>query len=512
MNLPPDVHKALLAGAARVPLGSGSVDAALAPVLAPAPGLWQLVAATDLWQRAGFTPPQAQAMQAAPCPAAATCPRAAERVLHMIMAGVHAEQLATWLALAHRHGMAVPHGMLAPLLELGTQKTALQVDLARVLGERGHWLVAQHPEWSAQYGTAGMAAPETHWQLGSLAQRADALRALRRIDPAAAVAALDAEWANEPLENRAVLLPILALGLGLHDEAFLERVLDDKRKEVRAWAQRLLVALPGAQLVERCKARLQALIGVPPALAVTLPAACDKAMKRDGIGVVSHPGLGEKAGWLFDMMCCVPPVHWSAMWQLAPRQVADLFAHHEFHDALLKGLVHACGRTIGEQPAQAAIDWYVLLASEAVPATASFNAATILQRGMPHLPPADQERIVLRWLDAPTSRLRVDARALQWAEMRFIAIATALPPALSQRMLADLQRTMLAVELPGYETARDMDILGRTLDPDALATAQANWPAADWDRWPQWRDLVDKLIDTLQFRTTMHASFLETDE
>lgn len=512
----PILHKALLAGAARVPLGDDSVDAALHGVLAGVPAplrLWHLVAATDLWQRAGFTPQQAQA-SSKPCPASPTCPRSAERVLQMILAGVHVEQLAHWLALARKHGMAAPHGLLVPLLELGMQKPAVRADLAPLLGQRGHWLVAQHPAWSAEYGVAAdLAAPETHWQLGTPAQRCTALTAMRRADPAAALATLDAAWPNEPPELRVAFLPLLATGLGLADEAFLERVLDDKRKEVRALAQQLLVALPGSQLVERCKARLATMLHyAPPELTLTLPDTCDKAMKRDGIGVDAQRGLGEKAGWLFDLMRAVPPAHWSAAWQLAPADVVALCTKNAFATALLGGLVQACARTLGAAPTREAIDWYVLLAGEELPVAIHILSATVLARDMQRLPLPDQERIVLRWLAAQGNALRADSPALHWAELRATATVDPLPLDLSLRMLAGAQQAMRAIAQPGYEAQQGLKVLGRTLDPAVLATAQANWPAPDWEHWPRWRDAVDQLMDTLQFRRAMYAAFLEMDE
>ncbi|WP_332876169.1 DUF5691 domain-containing protein [Massilia sp. S19_KUP03_FR1] len=516
MSFSPVLHKALLAGAARVPLGDDSVDAALHGVLANAPAplrLWHLVAATDLWQRAGLTPQHSQA-QAAPCPPGPTCPRAAERVLQLILAGMHSEQLPHWLALARQHDMKVPHGLLVPLLELGMQKPAVRADLAPLLGQRGHWLVAQHPDWSAQYGVAAdLAAPETHWQLGTLAQRCAALLAMRRSDPAAALATLASAWASEPPEQRVAFLAVLSTGLGLADEAFLEGVLDDKRKEVRTLAQQLLAALPGSQLVERCKTRLAGIFRhAPPELLLTLPDACDKAMKRDGIGVDAQRGLGEKAGWLFDLMRSVPPAHWRAAWQLAPEDVVALCARHEFSVALLGGLVQACARTLGDLPTREAIEWYVLLASAELPAATRMISAAVLARDMQRLPLPDQERIVLRWLAAPGNALRADAPALEWAERRAGATADPLPLDLSLRMLAGAQHAMRAVAQPGYEAQHGFRILGRTLNPAVLATAQANWPAPDWEHWPRWRDPVDQLVDTLQFRLTMHAGFLEMDE
>lgn len=494
MTFSPAIYKALLAGAARVPLIADAPPLTVLADDAHPLRLWHMVAATDLWQRAGCAPVQAQSAAALPSPAATTCSRDAERVLQLILQGIHVDQLARWLALANKHGMAVPHGALVPLLELSMQKSALRADLLPVLGPRGHWLVAQHPDWLAAYG-ADTAAPDTHWQLGTLNQRRAALLAMRRDDPAAALAALALEWASAPPEDRVAFLPILAHGLNPADEAFLEGVLDDKRKEVRVLAQHLLVALPGSRLVERCQARLLKLIGgVPPV--VTVPDICDKAMQRDGIGNDTHRGLGEKAGWLLDLVRSVPPAFWSTTLALAPRDVMALFAHQEFSAALSTGLVHAAGRTLGAHPDVAAIDWFVLLA------TSDLAAATVLLGDMLRLPEAAQERIVFQWLGAGSY-----AAALQWADARFGATAEVMPLTLSQQMLAAVQQAVLAAPTSRYDTQRSLATLGRTLDPAVLATV--SWPAPDWPHWPDWRDAVDKMMDTLQFRATMYAGFLE---
>lgn len=531
MNFTPALHKALLAGVARAPLGQDNTGTPRQGLLAGVPDqlqLWHAVAASDLWQRAGFQP--SKVAQQSSCTDAPTCPRAAEQVLQLILRGIHAEQLESWLALARVHGMSLPHIALVPLLEQGMQKPALRTTLTPLLGQRGHWLVAQHPAWSEKYGTAaGADAPETHWQLGSLAQRCDALLAMRRADPAAALAALDADWAQEPPENRIALLPCLATGLGLHDEDFLERALDDKRKEVRAASQQLLATLPGSRLAERCKARLTVLFTLErksglaarlgsmlggaalPELKLALPETCDKAMKRDGIGVEAYRGLGEKAGWLLDMMRCVPPAHWSETWQLTPRQVLDVLARQEFNTALVTGLVQASARALAVNPQPAAIDWFVTLITEGARAFSDVNILALLLPDVGRLPPQEQERIVLRWLEQSAAAPLTYAYALGWAVQRFTASGQTVSPALSRLMLASAQRQMRSAQHPDYQTRSNFATLAKVLDTSIVDDAQAGWPASGWEHWPLWRQLVDDLMETLQFRNTMQASFLETD-
>lgn len=535
MKLDPALHKTLLAGLSRAPLAPGAGSpAALHPLLAAVPDalrFWHTFAATDLWQRAGYQPaPPAQPAQL-PCEAEATCPRAAEQVLHLILRDIHPELLDSWLMQAQARSMSLPHSALVPLLDLSIQKAALRPVLTTLLGARGRWLAAQQPRWAELYGSLGQLTADStaqHWQLGTLQQRCLALQTMRRADAPAALLALEQDWAQEPAENRIALLPCLATGLGLHDEDFLERGLDDKRKEVRAAAQQLLATLPGSQLRERCKARLEALFtlerksglaarlgamlagGSLPQLSLQLPDACDKAMKRDGIGVQAHHGLGEKAGWLLDMMRCVPPMHWSAAWQLTPEQVIAVLAGQEFKTALLTGLVHAASRAVQANPGSDAIAWFVALLGEQSQAASGFSVAQILLPDLEHLPVQEQERIVRQWLDQAGSDRQAYSFALSWAEQGARRAPQPLSPAMSRLLLLGTQRLM-ATSQPSYGTRSDFAVLGKVLDCEDISYARANWPAEHWEHWPHWRSLVDDLMETLQFRHTMHASFLEND-
>ncbi|PHV04982.1 hypothetical protein CSQ96_22530 [Janthinobacterium sp. BJB412] len=561
--LAPTLHKTLLAGLSRAPLAPGAgAPTALTGLLAAVPEelrLWHTVAASDLWQRAGYLPP-APAPSAQPaCPSEPTCSRAAEQVLLSILHGIHPELLGSWLAQAQTLNRQLPHSCLVPLLDLASQKPPLRAAVAALLGRRGRWLAAQQPRWAEVVGVdvrdgdgggvdedigsaggsgSGPAGGQAngmvarHWQLGNLAQRCAALRTMRLADPEAARLALEQDWAQEPAEHRMALLPCLAVGLNLRDETFLERALDDKRKDVRGTAQQLLATLPGSQLSERCKSRLAALFtlerrsglrarlgailsgntGEPlPQLQVQLPAACDKDMQRDGIGVLGHAGMGEKAGWLLDLMACVPPTHWSETWQLTPDQVVDVLVAQEFNMALLTGLVHAAGRAVQTQPDAAAIDWFVTLVSGNGLAWSKLQIPALLLPELPCLPAAEQERVVRRWLEQAASQPQAYVHALAWAEQGADQCAKVLSPEMSHALLRHGQRQMAADERPDYSSRGDFAILAKVLDCADLAYARSNWPGDDWPHWPQWRPLVDHLMDTLHFRHTMHASFLEND-
>jgi hypothetical protein len=514
MKLAPSLHKSLLAGLARAPLAPG--EGASAPLqtlladVAPAALTWHTLAAEDLWQSAGFQPLQAAPLPA--CPAQPCCPRAAEHVLQQILRDVHPELLENWLALARDMGFMLPHASLAHLLDKGLSRPALREAMLPVLGERGHWLAASNPAWKQAYAAPGATddAPLAQWELGTPEQRREALLAMRRADPAAALALLESEWAGETAEGRASLLGCLATSLGAQDEAFLERALDDKRKEVRVLAQQLLANLPGSQLAQRCAARLGQLLTIERnfltrrhKLVLQLPGEADKAMLRDGIGAQKHHGIGEKAGWLQDMMACVPPLHWSSIWNLEPRQVLELLIGSEFKVALVTGLVQACARAIAHDRGETTLAWFHLLIAEASEADAGVQIAPALLPGMVYLTEAQQEAVVLRWLEGARLYSRPFSYAMGWAQQR-----GALPPALSRAVLT-MVRNSMGAEPPLYGVREQFKPIARLLDASDIAYAHAAWPPSGWEHWPHWRALVDELMETLQFRHAMQRSFLE---
>jgi len=521
MQLPEILHKAVLAGTSRIPFdGVNGVAAALRPLAAQGADagglqLWHALAAQDLWQRAGFQPADgAEAPVAAG--ADAECPREAEEMLQLLMRGIQAGLLPTWLSLAQARGVAVPHACLVPLLEQAMTKPALREKLLPVLGPRGRWLVAQNPEWAAKFtvGAEDAAALETAWNIGGPSQRAAALRAMRAADPVAALASLQSGWAQEPPENRAALLPELETGLSLADEPFLEAALDDKRKEVRFAARELLSFLPGSQLSARCAARLEALFtlkpgaaGALPVLEMALPEACDKAMKRDGVGSENPHGMGEKQCWIFNMMQCVPLAHWSTRWDLSPRDVMKVISASEFRTALLHGLVHAVGLAARSGIPQAD-ELFIAVLSSKTDVGASYTF--VLSRRAMALPPAGRERVLRAWLE--DAKEKGVPAALGLAQNMANEGGAQLPPAVSRLLLARAQKIMRDKQVPGYSTKPEFDAMAALLDTGDLDYLEQGWPEPEWPHWENWRQHVDGLKEALRFRNTLQRSFMDDKE
>jgi len=363
------LHQLLRIGSAR----AGNALAGLAEPLAtllPADSaidarLWQGLGALDLWQRSGLLlAPAAAPMDAAPQEHLAACPARAEAWLSLLLRGVHPSNLLEeWLLRLRRHGACLPPRFLPKLLETATRQPGFRPLVEPVLGERGRWLARLQPAWSWALPQPDTAGRTQLWETGTPEQRHAALQAWRTEDPAAARQALMDAWKTEAPEQRAALLAWFAVGLGPEDEAFLESALDDRRKEVRAEAQRLLARLPGSSLSRRMLARLLPLLRVErplpgaPRLVLDLPAQLDKAALRDGVGAMSHPGLGEKAGWVVDMLAAVDPATWPERFGCTPRACLALAENSEFAAVFVRGWTLAASHRAAHDPAPGVRDW-----------------------------------------------------------------------------------------------------------------------------------------------------------
>jgi hypothetical protein len=482
----------------------------------PEAALWLSLGALDLWERSGFLAPD---QPPATPPAAAApdllrpCPLRAQAILAQLLRGLHPAGLeAEWLRLLRRHGGRAPAHFLPKLLDAATHQPTLRPALLPVLGERGHWLARRRGEWS--WVAAGAALEASLWETGTPEQRVAALRDWRVRDPGAALSALVLAWPGEPPEQRAALLAVLATNLGPDDEAFLETTLDDRRKEVRTAAQRVLARLPGSRLAQRVLDRLLPLLRLEHPLlraariALTLPAAHDAAMRRDGIGASPHHGLGEKAGWVVDMLAAIDPDVWTRHFDRAPRACLALAEHSEFAAVFVRGWALAVQRHAQDDPSPALEAWLRDLTAwwigadpalrEAVPDSLFDLAATHFAHDTGGASSALFDALPGHWI-ADAARVRLLARLAAGSPDTW-------PATLSRHALRRLQPVVPAIGDTGHPwlVRQLLSSLALVLDP---ATAAAFEPARLPDA--QWQSAIDEFLDLVRLRHEMTLSFQE---
>lgn len=521
-SFPGKLHTTLQIGTSRA--GGNVIDELPAPLrpkvasaaATPEAALWLSLGALDLWQRAGVE--AAMAESAPPQPAGQeslrACPAAAESALSLLLQDLYPQLRAEWLSLLAARQCRLPLRYLPKVLDLGTQQRALRNLIVPVLGARGHWLARQNPDWD------WVGTPATDharlWEEGNLDQRVAALTAMREQDAASALQTLRTVWSSEPPDSRAALLGSLAIGLSLEDEAFLEAALDDKRKEVRLAAQRMLSGLPGSQLGQRMAARLAPLLRyerrlmASNRLLVELPAERDKAMLRDGVGNGSHPGLGEKAGWLVDMLSAVSPNHWTASFGIDVRALLELAAATDFHHALLLGWSIALQRVLPLQPTPELHAWFAQLARLFI---ASDSARGKLPRDLfalfAHLPAPVAQRLLqdlveagkAAWTDDQANLMALLGEAAQ-------ASSAAWPAGLALAIVERIRAGIASSHPPGWSLTYALPSFALVFDPSVADACEQGWPLSA-PAWEQWQGPIDKFLRTLRFRQQMVHHFQE---
>lgn len=454
-------------------------DAAAVPEAA----LWLSLGALDLWERSGYAAPDQPAVT--PAPAAPDtlrpCPRRAQAVMTLLLRGLHPAGLeAEWLRLLHRYGGYVPAHMLPKLLDAATRQPALRPPLLPVLGERGHWLARLQAEWNWAVDTD---ADATSWETGTPEQRVTALRDWRTRDPQSALA-------------------LLAVGLGPDDEAFLEAALDDRRKEVRAAAQRVLARLPGSRLAQRMEGRVLPLLRLESdRIELTLPATLDAAMRRDGIGATPHHGMGEKAGWVVDMLAAVDPHVWERQFERAPQACLELAGHGEFAAVFVRGWALAVQRQDG---VRAWMRDFLIWSVGARPSLREAVPDSLFDVAAAHVAQDDA---------------LFDALAGKWIgdgfPMRLLTrLAGGAPHAwsadMSLRALERLRTSMLPLPDMGHPwlVRQMLSSLALVLDPATTVAQEVDLRAA-WQPDAEWTNAVDDFFDLVRLRHEMTLSFQE---
>ena len=492
-----------------------------APQSAGAPGtpLGELVAQLDpasrerfllssaalilLHERAGALPARDGRAPPEACPPerGRTSHRAGTCLLSLL-GGEHADLLSEWLQLAASTQQLAPPETLPGLLALGVSQPEMRHAILPVLGERGHWLARQNPAWN---WPAGGADDEAVWQTGEPPARLLYVQRLRRANPSRARELLAATWNEESPDDRAVFLRTLAAGLSPEDEPFLESALDDKRKEVRRAAAELLARLPGSALVRRMIQRTAVLLRFTPAqpgsklrlkkakkptLELTLPAACDKSLQRDGVEPKPPSGIGEKAWWLIQMLEIAPLTTWTEAWNCAPGDILAASFDGEWKKELFEAWVRAAVRQQNAHWAEALLE-----------AALDMKRLDQLEPLLAALPPDRREACLTAVLSADEPKTRDQHSALllqcrhQWSAK------------FSRAVLSWLRR-ITAQQSSNWQLRNQIGTFAVRMAPETLAEAGTGWPT-DSPGWEFWAKGVEDFIAAAHFRRDMRQSILQ---
>ena len=399
----------------------------------------------------------------------------AVRRLAAMLGGFQTSALGEWLRTADANGWGVPPEHLPALADYARNRAQYRPLVIAVAGRRARWLAELNPEWRFLHAAVAESNDPELWTHGNAIQRRTWLRAARSQDPDAARAALVEVWPAESAGTRADFLGLFADNLALPDEEFLESALDDRSREVRRLAARLLARLPGSQYSVRMTERLHShLTPAQGVLAVDLPRRLTQSMERDGLDSQNPEGVGKRAWWFQQIVANTPLAAMDIAWLHTPVEGCA-------PGVLQAGWAEAAIRegAVGSEPddtARRAAEW----ARELLLANADLGS-----RG-----PAELLRLLPpnEWASA----VDVLRKSVDVAEL-----VGGLPvpwPAPLGRMILD----QLAKVGTNRAWARLASIAARAVPPDVLDHPITREPTGEEDTWRR------RLVETLTFRREMY--------
>ncbi len=369
----------------------------------------------------------------------------AARTRAALLGGTWRQLLPEWLEVCADRGMRVPSALLPSALDVATADRSLRPAVLAALGERGRWLAGQRAEWAWAGGPVAGGVPDdpaAAWAEGTAGERRALLAAVRAVDPVLGRALVEATWRTDRADDRAAFVDLLAVGLSMDDEPFLEeRARLDRAKDVRRAATAALARLPSSRLALRMRDRALAHVQVGARWAVRLPDQLPEDWVADGITPARRGAGGERAGWLAQVVASAPLDAWG------PAAEAVRSASGADHgQAMLQGWSQATGR-------QHRPDWAVaLLDASVLPDPAALlrvlepaARAGWLARALQAMPPGGAARLLPLAAEVPRPW---PAALVQVAAGRAAALVLALP--LQARLARPV--LVLAAERAGLPT------------------------------------------------------------
>lgn len=263
------------------------------------------------------------------------CSRKASNCLAQILQNNQDEVLIEWLDKMKSLKKRAPEELLPDLLSFGAMHERLRKAMLPILGERGRWLAQFNKRWSFAEA-AGDSEKENQYHLGSFKERLAFIQDKRKQDPKQAITLLESTWDTEDYQSKTEFLKVLEDQLSETDLDFLEEALEDRRKEVRQEAAKLLACIPSSSLVNRFETLLKELIQYDvknKKLSVELPLKFHKQLKKDGIREHYKPlPEGKKANWLAQMIAMVPAGFWENYWGLSAEECLDLATNDDYRN------------------------------------------------------------------------------------------------------------------------------------------------------------------------------------
>jgi len=282
------------------------------------------------------------------------CSKKSSEHLAMILNGTFTPALDNFIEQLIFNKKSLPPELLPELLEKCRSDKTLWQKLKNAIGERGNWLIEQNEDWHFLIGKTN----QVNWEDGTKDERLALLNHLRKTQPDEALENIESTWAEDDWQHQVEYLKTLEHNLSLADEPFLEKCLDEKRKDLRRTAAILLEKIEGSELRKRMWERLKNCINIKSRTAkkekleIELPETCDDKMLRDGIDPRKKWSKGGlKASYFAQMFIIVPPSKWEVFFdptsqgeRKKAKEVLEIFIRSEWAELLVQASIESAVR------------------------------------------------------------------------------------------------------------------------------------------------------------------------
>lgn len=313
----------------------------------------QLAAIAYNYRQCGIIPAQKEIMMPlAPAEEKEYCNQAALQALQDIISEESMPLLKFWIQHCYEKQQIVSPEMVPLLLQTGTQQKKLQLLIASCCGKRGEWLSSFNPAWifsSAQ-------TDEELWQTGTIEQRKEILKQIRKTDPVKARELVEQTWALEDAATKTSFLEILGENAVADDIPFLEGLLNEKSKKVKEEALKLLKQIPGSTILEQYqevirqtvsikKGKVLLGMGNKTTLDFHLPASIPEEVFKSGIEKLSgQKNISDESFIVYQLVSYIPPFFWKQHLECSAPEVIELFKKSEEGKRMIPALGLAVSR------------------------------------------------------------------------------------------------------------------------------------------------------------------------
>lgn len=264
-----------------------------------------------------------------------------------MLRGTYTKALPELLRLLKSKGQNVPRAVLPELLEMALQNDFWRNLVLPVAGATGKWLAAQHPDWQALFSKDD----DFEWAQAAHNQRLAVLKNLRNAAPETALQLIQSTWQQDAWQERAHFLKELKAGISKSDESFLEKCLDDRRKEIRQLAADLLADIPESALTGRHLEKLaQWIKWENGTFRLQAPEKPDAEMERDGIFLsADYAKAGLKAGLIFQVIEKIPAEKLELIFKKSADEIFTAFMQEKNIEMPLLALIRSALRHPSEK-------------------------------------------------------------------------------------------------------------------------------------------------------------------